>query len=136
MNEDQPQAPALTNSQATILSMTQELRDREALLDWVKCHADKLDSLPCQPNFYQKHLDFDNLNHAEVILVMQAFPCGKWTKDPMGERVTYTGIYDGIKVRCWAGEAPPSCKIIEERVLVPEHWEVVRRLQCPEVEQA
>ena len=98
MNEDQPQAPALTNSQATILSMTQELRDREALLDWVKRHAERLDSLPCFPDFYRNHLDFDNLKHTDVILVMQAFPCGKWTKEPTGERVTYAGDPGGENV--------------------------------------
>lgn len=125
-----------STSQEVIAIMTEELRQREALLDWVKRNAERLDALSVQPKFWEGQLDFDCLPHAEILLVMKSFPCGKWNKELMGERVNYVGQYDGMTIRCWAGEAPPSCKIVEEKVLIPERWETVRRLVCPQGESA
>jgi hypothetical protein len=140
MNEEPEQmtesAPPLTTSENTILDMEAEMAQRRKVLDWVRRNAAKLDSLPFAPRFWNGFCDYDSLKHTEVVQVILAFPCGHWLKESMGETVNYIGHFDGVTVRCWAGEAPPSCQIVEEKVLVPERWvperwETVRRLVCP-----
>ncbi len=90
-------------------------------------------------SFCNEHLDFDNLSHEDVIRVIVAIG-GKWKKSVSsmsGDRIDYTydGSFDGIVPRCWAGSPPPSCRIVDEEVEVPETVtpatrKIVRRMIC------
>jgi hypothetical protein len=114
-----------------------DMEKLQTFLRWVEAHAQPLDSLPFEPSFWNGQCDFDNLTHDKVLLVMQTFAAGHWDKTLEGVRVNYETIIDGMIVCCWHGEPPPSCKIVEERVLVPlvpERWETVRKLVCPKGE--
>lgn len=99
---------------------------------------DKLTKLELEAMLYSVGIDFDRLTHEQVIKVMVAFQGGKWTKTPNynGQSIDYElPLLDGNRIRCWAGEPPPSCKIIEVEELVPEHvfpatTRTVRKLQC------
>ena len=86
-------------------------------------------------------LDFDWLSHERSIEVIKALG-GKWNKQLNpgdASTIDYTTEIDGVKFRIYGGQPPPSCKVIEEVVVVPSHYtpettKVVRRLQCvPEI---
>lgn len=82
-------------------------------------------------------VDFNSLAHVQTLEVIKAFG-GKWEKElAFGVQVTYTRVepFNGVAIRCWAGEGPPSCKIVEEEVIiaaqyVPEHTEKRKKLVC------
>lgn len=83
-------------------------------------------------------IDFDNLEHSQVIEVIKAFSNieGDWTKEPgVGATINYERTIDDIRVRCWQGAPPPSCQIVEEQVFIPEQVmparvETRRKLVC------
>lgn len=84
-------------------------------------------------------IDFDKLTHKEVIQVIKALG-GKWKKEvnaQLKETVDYTQDIDGMRVRCWQGQPPPSCRIVEveevipaHTVQVPEQKRVIRKMVC------
>jgi hypothetical protein len=86
------------------------------------------------PTLYGQQIDFDHLPHEDVMKVVQAIP-GKWNKTPApsGARINYELETGGVKFRCYEGEPPPNCKIVEVLETVPaqpERTVTVRRLQC------
>lgn len=92
----------------------------------------KLSELDLDVSICGGYLDFDHLTHAQVITVIKAIG-GKWDKEPQGDRVNYMTESGGIKLRCWQGEPPPSCRIVEEEVEIPAQparKEVRRKLVC------
>jgi len=85
-------------------------------------------------------VDFDNLPHADVVKVMLALP-GRWNKTPGSSEgtINYEAEIDGVNVRCWCGEPPPSCKIVEVEEVVPAQPEtrrMVKKMICKEPEAA
>lgn len=90
-------------------------------IKWLRQRKKILEKLP-EARMCGTTLDFDDLPHAEVIKVVRALG-GKWKKDKNSVRdgrVDYTQKIDGMDVRCWAGEPPPSCRLVEIEVQVPE----------------
>lgn len=83
-------------------------------------NADKLEQLP-GATICGSYIDFDRLEHADVIKVIRTFG-GKWKKSLNGtERVDYERKLDcGITLRCWNGKPPPSCRVVEIEEEVPE----------------
>jgi hypothetical protein len=84
---------------------------------------------------FGEKIDFDNLPHADVIRVIQLLG-GKWTKTP-GEdaKIHYETTINGVNVRCYSGEPPANCKIVEEQITIPAQPEkqvTRRRLVCVE----
>lgn len=80
-----------------------------------------LESLDADATFCGNQIDFDNLPHAKIIEVVKAIKSGKWTKTPAENgTVTYTAKVGEVGVRCWRGEPPPNCKIVEYIEEVPE----------------
>lgn len=85
------------------------------------------------------YLDFNRLSHENVIKVIAAFG-GKWKKESgCDETINYVKEEKcgELTIRCWAGEPPASCHIVEEEVevpeeLVPAHTEIRRKLICHE----
>lgn len=117
-------------------SLIERYNKRIALLER---YREVLAELPKFNDYTTDELDFDYLCHSDIVKVMLAFP-GKWAKTPNenGSSIDYTHTtVDGDIICCWAGEPPPSCKIIEELKVVPGHWEPetvkkVRKIQCPQ----
>ena len=100
-------------------------------------HLEAFDLLP-DATISANHIDFDYLNHDQVLQVIKAFP-GRWKKEPVGEKINYsntlrniskTSGYEEIIIRCYNGEPPPNCKIEYEEVLVPAHTERRAKMVC------
>ncbi len=90
-------------------------------VEFLRRHYQKLKGLP-RPQFSGDQVDFDRLEHADVVKVIRVVG-GKWKKEKGdGTDVHYNsaGEFDGFKVRCWNGKPPPSCKIVEVEEYVPE----------------
>lgn len=117
----------------TIATMERELKERKTTLAWVKKHRHLFDELGITGQFWGASVDFNCLPHNQVVKVMRTFKAGKWDKRPSAQdaRVDYTATFDGKTIRCYAGEPPPSCHIVEELVMVPSRQEIVRKLVCP-----
>jgi hypothetical protein len=112
--------------------------EREQMIAWLEKHGDKFDSLAAPGSIYSASLiDFDNLTHPQIIEVIKTFP-GKWDKTPSSaksDRIDYITEFDGVRLRCWQGEPPPSCKIVEVMEDVPAQpasQRLVRKIVCPE----
>lgn len=74
-----------------------------------------------------------NLTREHALEVMQSLSAGRWEKricPGHTTRVDYTATIDGITVRIYGAEAPPTCRIVEEEVDVPAHKEIKRTLVC------
>lgn len=87
-----------------------------------------------QPSIYGSMIDFDRLTHPQVIEVIKSIG-GKWDKEPssVGGTINYSTEVNGITFRCWSGEPPPNCKIVEVLQTIPAQPErvvTVHRLQC------
>ena len=99
--------------------MTAELARIQKRIEWLVEHQKELEKLP-DGGFYTGGLDFDHLPHKEIVKVIRALG-GKWTKESVNEnKITYATEIDGLQVRCWSGEPPPSCKLVEVEEHVPE----------------
>lgn len=98
---------------------------------------DKLEKLSVQPSLFHAYLDFDSLNHEQVIEVISAFG-GRWTKSLYGsDRIHYTRDepIGNLTLRCYAGAPPPNCRLVTETTEVPEqvipaHLETTTKLVC------
>lgn len=106
----------------------------KAAEEWMVRNAAALNSLAAEgitPSFYGWSLEFDYLSHEKVMMVVKAFP-GRWAKELSynGDKIDYSIKFDGMDVKCCAGEPPPSCRIIEEEIEVPATKRKVRRLEC------
>jgi hypothetical protein len=132
------------NTRAKIEQLEGEIADRQKAIKWLESHEERLAQLPEAVFFPGERycLDFDNLPHADVVQVIKALPAGKWDKQPNSNpaKVDYTATVDGVVVRCYAGEPPPNCRIVEEEVEIPAQparKEIRRRLECkPPLEEA
>lgn len=110
----------------------------QARIDWLETQRPKLIELETEGSWCNEKFDFDNLPHEKIVKVMLAFG-GKWEKAPgvVDGTIDYTATVDGVLVRCWSGQPPPSCKIVEvEEIIpaVPESKRIVRKLVCKEPE--
>lgn len=97
-----------------------EIERTKGRIKWLKKHRKKLEALP-EASVYGSQIDFDNLPHAEVIKVIRTLG-GKYKKSKNSQegKIDYVGEVDGVTVRCWAGEPPPSCRMIEVEEYIPE----------------
>lgn len=91
-----------------------------------------------EPNQYSEGLHFYGLNHDQVIAGIRILG-GKWRKELNGEKIDYhrEEMMDGLHVCFYQGSPPPSCKIVEEEIEVPEkvipaHVTKVKRMICKE----
>lgn len=80
-----------------------------------------LETLEVPVSFCGSMLDFDNLKHEQIALVMKVLNGGKWTKTPAANgTINYTSKVGGIDIRCYQGEPPPNCKVVEYFEEIPE----------------
>lgn len=121
-----------------LAEMDREAARTERLRAFILANKEKLDALNLPLSRWQEHIDFDRLKHQDTIKVIQTFP-GKWDKTPShnGDRIDYQTKVEGVILRVWAGEPPPTCRIVEEEVFIPARVEKRRKMVCTEpVEQA
>lgn len=108
----------------SLARLTAQIENLQRLANWLRAHAEQLEQLPEAFLFGpSESFDFDNLTHDEVIKVIQVLGGGKWDKKQSASnsaRIDYTATIDGILVRCYQGEPPPSCKLVEVEEYVPE----------------
>ena len=105
-------------------------------VEWLRQHREKLAEVPKISIGWMDTIDFDNLTHSEVIQVIQALG-GTWSKELNADKtkVDYTATIDGESVRCWAGEPPPSCRIVQVEEVIPAQparTQMVSKLVCNE----
>lgn len=106
-------------TQENIDFLTRQIRSLAKRVRFLRKHRVLFESLP-ETGPCNAGIDFDHLPHKDVIRVIRAFG-GKWKKTPVDHtRITYETEVDGLTVRCWQGEPPPNCKIVEYEELVPE----------------
>ena len=133
-------------NEKVIARLREKVASLNRRIEWLIEHTDQMEQCPeASISLLFDTMDFDLLSHAEVVKVLLAFP-GYWNKkiDENDGKPTihYTQEVDGITVRCWHGQPPPSCRIVEESVEIPEtvipaHKEIKRKLVCrPEMEVA
>ena len=107
----------------------------ERQLAWLKKHRKKITAVPFPGILYGDcGFDYDNLTHDQVIQVIKTWG-GKWEKRPVEDRVDYRLDVDGFTVRCYRGEPPPNCKIVEVEEYVPPQpatTRTIRKLVCQE----
>lgn len=122
-----------------IESLKWEIRECGKKIRWLRAHEKTLTALPAG-GFCGTRIDFDHLPHTEVIKVIRALG-GKWQKTantgakPGETKIDYAREVDGIEVRCWAGEPPPSCRIVEVEETIPEqvipaHTRKIKKMIC------
>lgn len=105
------------------------IQDLETKIKWMEANREFLESRSDWDSFGTKNIDFNGLPHKEIVKVIRAFG-GKWTKEPMGERVNYrSDNSEGVSIRCYMGEPPPSCKIVEVVEYVPAVPATVRKVR-------
>ena len=106
-------------TQEQIDFVTEQIRKLGKRLRFLRAHKALMETLPASGPCYEG-LDFDNLSHADVIKVIRGFG-GKWKKEACGDnRINYEAQIQGVRVRCWQGEPPPNCKVIEYEEIIPE----------------
>lgn len=107
------------NVSSEIKALHGQIRDLQKRVEWLIEHQTSLEKLP-DGAFYSGGLDFDRLPHKDIVQVIRTLG-GKWKKEPVNEnKITYATEIDGLQVRCWSGEPPPSCKLVEVEEHVPE----------------
>lgn len=119
-------------------------KDLDEMRKIVRVYNQELAQIEHEPQmwFGSTKVDFNYLSHQQILEVIKIFG-GKWSKAPSGCEggldYTFKGK-EGIVFRCYGGEPPPNCKVVEEVVtiparVVPERKEVVRRVVCQTKEQ-
>lgn len=71
-------------------------------------------------------------NRDETMEIVKQFP-GKWNKSYRGDKVDYS--HDNGLICIYGGQAPDTCRVVEEEVVVPEHREIRKRLVCVPAEE-
>jgi len=108
------------NVEEKIEILKAQIRKAGKQIRWFRKYGEQFKSLP-DGTYYGAAVDFDGLSHDQVIKVIRALG-GKWKKSlnlSSEGRVDYQTEIDGQVVRCWRGQPPPSCKIVEVEELVP-----------------
>jgi hypothetical protein len=107
--------------------------------------GDKLKDFPHEVSLavFGEFIDIEHLDRAKVVALISHLKSGKWDKTPSGSpgKIDYvnTGFLNGAKMRIWAADPPPSCKLVEEQVEIPaQPARIEKRLKlvCKEHELA
>lgn len=108
----------MTTRQKLIAKIEEEIKLVNERLDYVK-QVPGLDEIELDAVFWSNQIDFNELNHDDVIKVIKHIG-GKWDKTPSdGGTINYETKVGDRKIRCWNGQPPPNCKIVEVIEEVP-----------------
>lgn len=128
----------MTNFEIALVESKQAIEKWTRFLIWLEKHAKQINSLPFEPNIWNGQCDYNDLSHENILKVMAVFSAGKWTKEPIGfAKINYITEVDGVVVRCWMGEPPPSCKLVEYEETIPAQPERIEKrfkMVCKEAE--
>lgn len=126
-------------------TLKERIRQAERQIAALTRMAELLPHIEEAPDAYADQLDFNRLPRASVVAVMQGLAAGKWTRtvstaDDGTLDYTNETMFPGVKVRLWAAEPPPSCRVVECEELVPEHVvpaqrKIVKKVICEPAEQ-
>lgn len=126
-----PPKPRITTKERFKRQLELEIEERKQML--ASLEGLGLENLEFSASFYSNNIDFDNLPHDKVIEVIKAIG-GKWSKEINGgDRVDYSTTKNGVRIRCWKGEPPPNCKIVDVLETIPAQPErvvTVKKLVC------
>lgn len=61
---------------------------------------------------------------------IRALHKGVWIKNIKGKTVRYEAVVEQIPISVVVGQLPPSCRLIEKKIIVPEHEETVYETVC------
>ncbi len=104
--------------------------------NFIETNQSKFSALPTATVFLSGDgtlfIDFNSLSHAEVMSVVMAFS-GKWSREPVEERINYTLNLGDLSIRCWKGEPPPNCRVVYEEIHEPEHVVPARTRRVPKI---
>lgn len=137
-----------TIQESKLDSALRELHERIDLnqqrINFLRKHRNFLNELLessnlCLDTWSHKGFDFNWPKRDQVNAILLHFG-GKWTKTyEDNKELHYTQEIDGLRIRLYCAELPPSCKIVEERiehpaetVTVPARTEVRRKIVCNE----
>lgn len=82
---------------------------------------------------YGAQLDLNHCSRGAFNRIRRKLPKGlKWNRRTDSNGLHYTTNIDGVVVRFWATELPPSCRLETEEVLVPAHTEKRLKVVCKE----
>jgi hypothetical protein len=110
----------MTTKQKLVEKLQFEIKQAQHRLAIVEA-VPGLENIDVDASFCGDKIDFDNLPHAKIIEVVKALNSGKWSKTPAENgTVNYTTTVGEVDSRCWQGEPPPNCKIVEYLEEVPE----------------
>lgn len=119
-----------------IKRLTDEIRQRGKFIQWLRRNRKRLEIVPEGATFFAGQLDLNGAQHKDTLTVIKAVG-GKFKKTPGSNpnTINYTGQLDGVPVRVWCGQPPPSCRIVEVEEHVPEqvipaHTVKVRKMVC------
>lgn len=113
-----------------------EIRQRVEFIRWLRRNRKKLEDVPEGATFWNGRLDLNYPKHKETIKLIKTIG-GKFKKEPGAKENTidYIGQLDGVPVKVWCGDPPPSCRIVEveehipERI-VPAHTVKIKKMVC------
>lgn len=94
--------------------------DWDKVLNFVTENADAFDVIGITPNiFLTDQVDLNQPTREQVLVAIKTFP-GTWTKGKVQAYMHYTLNHpSGIKIRLWATELPPTCKVVKKTVVIP-----------------
>ena len=140
-SQEQPRpVPEPSKSEVLLLNLNEQITTLQKQVEWVQNHRESLDAAPKKASFCCEYIDFDRLEHQQVLEVVKLFG-GKWDKNINGDNqsIDYVADVEGQKVRCWSGKPPPQCQIVEievEMPAIPAHKETVRKIVCRDESQS
>lgn len=89
--------------------------------EWVEQNSHRFENLPNAMiwGYSPVTIDFDRLSHSQVMQVVMAF--GRpWQRNANSDRIDYIHpVNDKLRIRCWAGEPPPNCRIEYTTEIIP-----------------
>jgi hypothetical protein len=96
------------------LRIQHEIANQTRCLEFIHTNRATLEALDLKFMFFSDYIDFDNLDHSDVIRVIKAFP-GTWNKyypsDNGGITYALAEPVTGFTVRCYNGTPPPVRRI-------------------------
>ena len=109
------------NVQQEIDRAIETIKKTGKMIRFLREHQQLVDSLRCPVDIFNGRVDFNYPTHSETIQIIKAFG-GKWKKElnPIPGKINYESVVNGMSVRMWAGDPPPSCRIVEVEQYVPE----------------
>lgn len=116
-------------------SLKKHVEKTENMIAWMERNKEAIEDIGIIPSCVVGYFDFDHPDRCQILKIIKAFP-GDWEKEQNNydrePRMNYVRAKTETEppLRIWSGELPPSCKIVTEKVLVPEHYEEKTKIVC------